>query len=145
MSIPNQSKENVHPVESFSVKNCQCWWSGNLTRLWLTMFLFRVGFFLGARGMSTISALRRNFIYEQDSGARNDRTSDAGSQYRCGRVIRGRQPPSTPHPTHTHIQTIPTAAAKMCVFTLFNSIIMDRPVDGPPDWPSDGPMDRQSI
>ena len=30
-------------------------------------------------------------------------TSDAGSQYRCGRVGRGIQPPSTPHaPPHQH-------------------------------------------
>ena len=33
-------------------------------------------------------------------------TSDAGSQYRCGRVGRGIQPPSIPHTPLTYTKTI---------------------------------------
>ena len=42
----------------------------------------------------------------------NCETSDAGSQYRCGRMGRGIQPPSTPQTplhTHTYIESIQNA------------------------------------
>ena len=59
-------------------------------------------------------------------------TSDAGSQYRCGWVGRGIQPPSTPQPTHnTHTQKV----SKTLIFPLFDSITM---MDGPKDQWTDG-------
>ena len=58
-----------------------------------------------ARQILQVSKKRK----EQLKNARKKRTSDAGSQYRCGRVGRGSQPPSTPNAptnppsnTHTH-------------------------------------------
>ena len=58
-------------------------------------------------------------------------TSDAGSQYRCGRVGRGIQPPSTPHaPPPTHI---PKKTSKTLVFPLFDSCVTDRRTDGQKD------------
>ena len=60
-------------------------------------------------------------------------TSDAGSQYRCGRVGRGIQPQSAPKPTPTlkHTQKV----SKTLVFPLFNSITM---TDGPKERRTDG-------
>ena len=62
-------------------------------------------------------------------------TSDAGSQYRCGRVGRGVQPPSHPRPPHTHsnTQTITIATSKMRVLTLFKSIVTDPRTNKPTD------------
>ena len=62
-------------------------------------------------------------------------TSDAGSQYRCGRVGRGIQPPSTPHaPPPTHI---PKKISKTLVFPLFDSWVTDRRTDGRTDGRTD--------
>ena len=60
-------------------------------------------------------------------------TSDAGSQYRCGRVGRGIQPPSTPNallPPHTHAHT-PNAR-----FCTFHFVFTDRWTDGRTDGQS---------
>ena len=58
-------------------------------------------------------------------------TSDAGSQYRCGWVGRGNQPPSTPQPTPTlkHTQNV----SKMLVFPLYNSVRLWPPTYGRTD------------
>ena len=67
------------------------------------------------------------------------KTSDAGSQYRCGWVGRGIQPPSTPKPTPTlkHTQKV----SKMLVFLLFNSMTPD----GWTDQRTNGRTDGQSL
>ena len=64
------------------------------------------------------------------------KTSDAGSQYRCGRVGRGIQPPSTPHPPPTNTHTQKTS--KTLVFQLFDLCVTDGRTDGRTDGPTDG-------
>ena len=54
-----------------------------------------------------------------------------GSQYRCGWVGRGIQPPSTLQVPHSHTQN----ASKTLDFALF---------DGPTDGRTNGPTDRQT-
>ena len=66
-------------------------------------------------------------------------TGDAGSQYYCGRVGRGIQPPSTPHaptPTHLLIKT-----SKTLVFPLFDSWLR---TDGRTDRWTDGQTDGRT-
>ena len=65
-------------------------------------------------------------------------TSEAGSQYRCGRVGRGIEPSSTPQVSHSHTQN----ASKTLVFALFDSCSW---TDGPTDQQTDGPTDGQSL
>ena len=51
-----------------------------------------------------------------------DKTSDAGSQYRCGQVGGGMEPhpyPLQPH-AHSHTQTVISAASEMRIFSIFN-------------------------
>ena len=62
-------------------------------------------------------------------------TSDAGSQYRCGRVGRGIQPQSTLQVPRSHAQK-----AYKRSFPHF----LTR-VHGPADRRTDGPMDGQSL
>ena len=63
------------------------------------------------------------------------KTSDAGSQYCCGWVGRGIQPPSTPQsPSHTRTYT---KSIKNCRFSTFR---LDH--HGPTDQRTDGPMDQ---
>ena len=62
------------------------------------------------------------------------RTSDAGSQYRYGRVGRSIKPPSTPI-VIPNSQTY-TKSVKNACFPIFNSITMDRRTDGPTDGQS---------
>ena len=45
-------------------------------------------------------------------------TSDAGSQYRCGRVGRGIQPPFTPQPARTQTYTKSIENARFPTFQL---------------------------
>ena len=66
-------------------------------------------------------------------------TSDAGSQYRCGRVGRGSQPPSTPN-THSNTDTY-TRSFKTLVFLLFDSCSW---TNGPTDQQTDGPTDQRT-
>ena len=61
-------------------------------------------------------------------------TSDAGSQYHCGWVGRGIQPPSTPQVPHSHTQN----ASKTLVFALFDSCSRT-------DGPTDRRTDRQRL
>ena len=69
---------------------------------------------------------------------KSEKTSDAGSQYRCGRVGRGIQPPSTQRPPILkHTQKV----LKTLVFPLFNSITM---TDGPTDQWTNGRTDKAS-
>ena len=73
-------------------------------------------------------------------------TSDAGSQYRCGRVGRGIQPPSTPKPTpNTQTYTKSIKNARFPTFQLDDHGPTDRRTDGPTDrrtdWPTDRPTD----
>ena len=63
----------------------------------------------------------------------SDKTSDTGSQYRCGRVGRGIQPPSTPQVPHSHTQN----ASKTLIFELFDSCSQT-------DGRTDGPTDKAS-
>ena len=64
------------------------------------------------------------------------RTSDAGSQYRCGRVGRGIQPPSTPQPT-CNTQTY-TKSVENARFPTLQLDHHDRRTNGPRDGPTDG-------
>ena len=67
-----------------------------------------------------------------------DKTSDAGSQYRCGQVGGGMEPhpyPLQPH-GHSHTQTVIRAGSEMRSFPLFNLNITDGRTNG---W-----TDRQS-
>ena len=68
----------------------------------------------------------------------NKETSDAGSQYCCGRVGRGIQPLSIPQVPHSHAQK----ASKTLVSSLFDSCPR---TDGPTDRPTDRPTDGQSL
>ena len=78
------------------------------------------------------------------------KTSDAGSQYRCGRVGKGVQPPSTPQPPHKH-----TNIRKKYLKRSFPHfpICADGPTDRRTngrtdqrtDGPTDGPTDGQSL
>ena len=61
--------------------------------------------------------------------------SDAGSQYRWGRVGRGLQPPSTPQVPHSHTQN----ASNTLIFALFNSCSR---TDGPTDRRTNGKTDE---
>ena len=58
-------------------------------------------------------------------------TSDVGSQYHCGQVGRGVQPPFIlAHPAHTRTHTVIMGASKMCVFAIFDLIsMMDQQMD----------------
>ena len=68
-------------------------------------------------------------------------TSDAGSQYHCGWVGRGIQPPSTPHaPPPTHI---PKKISKTLVFPLFDLWVTDGWTDGRTDRWMDQRTDRR--
>ena len=67
------------------------------------------------------------------------KTSDAGSQYRCGRVGRGIQPPSTPHaPPLTHIYK------KHLKRSFFHFSTLSLWTNGQSDGLTDGRMDRQT-
>ena len=68
--------------------------------------------------------------------ANKKETSDAGSQYRCGQVGRGIQPPSTPQRT-PNTQTY----TKTLVFPLFDSITM---TDQRTDQRTNGRTDKAS-
>ena len=67
-------------------------------------------------------------------GSREEEMEDEGkwrgSQYRCGRVGRGIQPPSTPQVHHSHTQN----ASKTLIFALFDSCSR-----------TDGPTDRRTV
>ena len=67
--------------------------------------------------------------YEEakEASEKDGEINNARSQYRCGFLT----PIHTlAHPTHTHTQTITTAASKMPVFAFFNLITADRRTDG---------------
>ena len=64
-------------------------------------------------------------------------TSDAGSQYRCGRLGRGVKPPSHPPHIDTH--------KKYPKRLFFHISTRSLPMDGPMDGPADGPTDGQSL
>ena len=68
-------------------------------------------------------------------------TSDAGSQYRCGRVGRGIQAPSTPQPT-SNTQTYTKSIENGRFF--HQSSRMDRWTDGPTDRRINGPTDQRT-
>ena len=63
------------------------------------------------------------------------KTSDAGSQYRCGRVGRGIQPHPHPNPPPTLKHTL--KVSKTLVFPLFNSMTTDRRTDRRTDGRTD--------
>ena len=65
-------------------------------------------------------------------------TSDAGSQYRCGRVGRGIQPPSKPHSPPSYTQTHTKSIQNAC----FSTFWLDH--YGPTDGLSDGPTGGQT-
>ena len=62
-----------------------------------------------------ISIFRFIFLLLPTALCKLFRTSDAGSQYRCGRMGRGSQPPSTPNNPHTQ------KAFTTIVFQVFDS------------------------
>ena len=53
-----------------------------------------------AQSLNSLSSITQLLV-----SALTHSTSDAGSQYRCGRVGRGIQPPSTPHGPTINTQT----------------------------------------
>ena len=81
------------------------------------------------------------FYTSYNFNSSNKITSDAGSQYRCGRVGRGIQPPSTPKPT-PNTQTY----AKSIKNARFLTFQLDDPgrTDGPMDRRTNGRTDKVS-
>ena len=74
------------------------------------------------------------------------KTSDAGSQYRCGRVGRGIQPPSTPKPTpNTQTYAKSIKSASFPTFQLDDHGPTDQRTNGPTDQRTNGPTDGQSL
>ena len=69
-------------------------------------------------------------------------TSDAGSQYCCGWVGRGSQPPSSPNAPPNLLSNSDTHEKhlKRCFFTFWLEL-----KDGQTNGPMDGPMDGQSL
>ena len=75
------------------------------------------------------------------------KTSDAGSQYRCGRVGRGIQPPASPQPhpqlpTHTLTHTNTQCNNCSIINARFSHFQLER--DGPTNRPTDRPTDRRT-
>ena len=68
-----------------------------------------------------------------------DVTSDAGSQYRCGQVGGGVQPPANPipHPSHTNIHK----KYPKCLLTY--RLNHYQQTNGPTDQQTNGPKDKQ--
>ena len=65
-------------------------------------------------------------------------TGDAGSQYRCGRVGRGIQPPSAPHTPHQlHTQTF-TKSIQNARFSTFRLDHHDGRTNGPTEQRTNG-------
>ena len=70
--------------------------------------------------------------------ARTHITSDAGSPYRCGRVGRGIQPPSTPSPTPLFLTNTDSHNGSL-ENARFRNFQLDHH-----DGPTDGPTDRRT-
>ena len=73
---------------------------------------------------------------------KKEKTSDAGSQYHCGRVGRGIQPPSTPQPT-SNTQTY-TKSIENARFPTFQLDHHDGRTNGPTDGRTNGRTDQRT-
>ena len=89
----------LHQTVHFKLSMLLCFSAGCLTGV---IFKIQVSqYFIGHITLSTVkvSQCSNNKVSEYFVG---ERTSDAGSQYRCGWVGRGIQPPSISHAPHTY-------------------------------------------